>query len=75
MWGNMRQKIDHAYSKFSFFHRMAINETRPLLQSLIDQAAKARPGVKAPTTYEVMRKYLDYENKLLDDYIGVLKKK
>lgn len=42
---------------------------------MIDQAAKVGQGVKASIAYVVMKKYLDHEKKLHDDYIGSLKKK
>ena len=71
----MRQKVGQAYSKLSFFHGIVANATtRPLLQNFMDEVAKAGSGVKAPTAYEVMEKYLDHEKELLDGYIGGLKK-
>ena len=53
MWGNMRQKVGQAYSKFSFFHGIATNATtESLLQNFMDEVANAGSGVKAPTAYE-----------------------
>lgn len=76
MLGNMKQKVGQTYSKFSFFHSIAANATtKSLLQNLINQAAKVEPSIKASTACEVMGKYQNHENKLIDDYIGVLKKK
>lgn len=72
----MRQKVGQAYSKFSFFHGIAANATTgSLLQNFMDEVAKAGPGVKTSTTYEVMGKYLDHKKELLNGYIGGLKKK
>lgn len=72
----MSQNVGQTYSKFSFFQKLAANATiGPLLQNFMNEMAKARPGVKVPTAYEVMGKYLDHENELLDEYIGGLKKK
>ncbi|XP_077219376.1 uncharacterized protein LOC143853475 [Tasmannia lanceolata] len=75
MWGNAREKVGRAYAKFAFHNAIPANAANsPYLQHFIDTAGQHGSGVKAPTSYEVMNKYLPMEVAELEEYINGLKK-
>ena len=75
MFGNAREKVGQAVAKYMFFNAIPANTTKGLyLQHMLDVAAKEGTGVKVPTEYEIMNKYLKSEKEELESYIGSLKR-
>ncbi|XP_077215765.1 uncharacterized protein LOC143850392 [Tasmannia lanceolata] len=74
MWGNAKEIVGRAYAKI-FFHNAipAHAANSPYLQHFVDVAGQYGIGVKAPTSYEIMNKYLPMGVKELKEYINGLK--
>ncbi|XP_077249199.1 uncharacterized protein LOC143888647 [Tasmannia lanceolata] len=76
MWGNAKEVVERAYVKFAFHNAIPANSANsPYLQHFVDVAGQYGTGVKAPTSYEIMNKYLPMEVKELKEYINGLKNK
>ncbi|XP_077232424.1 uncharacterized protein LOC143869749 [Tasmannia lanceolata] len=74
MWGTAREAVGRAYAKFAFYNAIPANAvTSPYLQHFVDVAGEYGRGVKAPTSYEIMNKYLPLEVEDLKKYINGLK--
>ncbi|XP_077247296.1 uncharacterized protein LOC143887072 [Tasmannia lanceolata] len=74
MWGNAKEVVGRAYAKFSFHNAIPAHATNsPYLQHFVELAGQYGTCVKAPTSYEIMNKYLPMEVKELKEYIKGLK--
>ncbi|XP_077249140.1 uncharacterized protein LOC143888581 [Tasmannia lanceolata] len=74
MWGSVREAVGRAYAKFASYNAILANTaTSPYLQHFVDVACEYGRGVKAPTSYEIMNKYLPLEVEDLAKYINGLK--
>ncbi|XP_042490145.1 uncharacterized protein LOC122070102 [Macadamia integrifolia] len=74
MWEDMKAYVGEAVSKWMLFHSIPTNATTgPYHQPMLDAMAEAGPGIKGPTTYEVMNVYLPKEKADLKAYIDELK--
>ena len=74
MFGNTREKVGQAVAKYMFFNAIPANTTKGhYLQHMLDIAAKEGTGVKAPTDYKIMNKYMKSEKEKLESYINSLK--
>ena len=70
MFRNAREKVDQTVAKYMFFNAIQANTTKgPYLQHMLEGT-----GVKTPTDYEIMNKYLKSEKEELESYIESLKR-
>ena len=65
------KKVGKAISKFFLFNAIPFNAANsgPYYQSMIDTIAKAGPGIKGPTGYQIGNTYLEEEVQELEIYI------
>ena len=74
MLGNAKEKVDQAVAKYMFFNVIPANTTKgPYLQHKLDVATREGTGVKVPTDYDIMNKYLKSDKEELESYINSLK--
>ncbi|KAL6321813.1 hypothetical protein AAG906_035510 [Vitis piasezkii] len=73
------KKVGKVISKFFLFNTIPFNavDSGPYYQSMIDTIAKAGPGIKGPTRYQIGNTYLEEEVQELEttDYIFSLMNK
>ena len=71
------KKVGKTISKFFLFNAILFNavDGGPYYQSMIDTIAKASPGIKGPTGYQIGNTYLEDEVQELEVCITTLKDK